>query len=140
MLFDKKEIKSLAALKGIKAADITAEQIASVNADLNEIGIEGVELNVTGKLTTVISDLAASKKETGELAEKVKTLETEKTDLSQKITGLEGEKAELTTRLEKMPAAVAEEPEAEVDKITSEGSPDKLVSEAQARMEEQMGL
>lgn len=60
-----KQLKSLTAIKGKKAEDITAEEITAVNTELQEEGFEGITVAIAGSQLTA-EDLAdaVSQKET----------------------------------------------------------------------------
>jgi hypothetical protein len=132
-IFGKKEMKSLSALKGVKAADVTAEQLDAVNADLKELGIEGIEVSEAGRLQSVNAELDTAKGELKTATDKnTANAETIKNQ-AVKITELEG-------KLSNMQAEKPKEAEAKEDKISSEGSPDALVSSLNEKMEKDMGL
>ena len=56
-LFDKKQITTLAPVKGIAADKITPEQLAAINAEFAELGYEGIEVSATGTLATAANNL-----------------------------------------------------------------------------------
>ena len=91
---NKKELKALAALKGVDADAITAEQIAAVNAELVEAGINGVTLVQSGAETITAEAVAA-------LNQQITDLTTANAELSAEVAsfkpqGGEGEEEETT--------------------------------------------
>ena len=74
---NKKELKALAALKGVDADAVTAEQIAAVNAELAEAGINGVVLAQAGAETITPEALAALNQQITDLTAANTTLSNE---------------------------------------------------------------
>lgn len=117
-IFGKKTIESLSALKNVEAKDITAEQIAAVNAELAEAGLIGIEANVLGSLA------AASNKST-EHEQAISSLKDELQAANDTVAAKDQMIAELNEKLKALPSAVAEEVETTDDKITGKGSETK---------------
>lgn len=117
-IFGKKTIESLSALKNVEAKDITAEQIAAVNAELAEAGLIGIEANVLGSLAAAtqasvsheqaVSDLQASLQSSNDL-----------------VATHEATIAALNEKLKNIPGANVEDIETADDKITGKENENK---------------
>ncbi len=125
-IFGKKTIESLSALKNVKAEDITAEQIAAVNAELAEAGLIGIEANVLGSLSA-----ATQKNESHEQA--VSDLQTSLQSSNDLVATHEATIAALTEKLKNIPGANASDIEVNDDDITgrnaNENDIDKKMTE-----------
>jgi hypothetical protein len=84
---NKKELKALAALKGVDADAVTAEQIAAVNAELAEAGINGVVLAQAGA-ETITAEAAAA------LNQQITDLTTANGDLSAELASFKAQAGE----------------------------------------------
>jgi len=98
------KIKALSALKGKKAAEITAEEMTALNAELATLDLEGIvvhqanadlftQAQITGKVTAAVTEAVTARE--GELATVHKTavdaLNATATQRDARITELEGE-------------------------------------------------
>jgi hypothetical protein len=110
-IFGKKEMKVLASLKNVEAKDITAEQIAAVNAELAEAGLIGIEANLFGSSNVASENIAAHEQAVSDLKAELQSSK----DLA---ATHEATIAELTEKLAKTPAAAVEEVATGDDKIT----------------------
>lgn len=124
----KKEIKSLSAIKGIAADQITAEQVDAVNAEFAELGFEGIEVAIVGSAAKATEELTAA-------TDAKATAEASLEAANKKVE-------ELTAKLEKTAGAKTEEPTVEGDKIkvaTSENEED-LDAKITGNLKAQHGL
>lgn len=130
-LFGKKEIKSLAAIKGLAAENVTAEQIDAINAEFAELGFGGIEVAINGTLTEAARQLNTAD---NTIAEHEATISTR----DARITELETENA----YLKKAPAADASAAGTAEDKIetTTVEDPNKLANDISAKIRAEKGL
>lgn len=106
-MFEKKiKIESLSAIVDKKADEVSAEQIAAINTELQAAGISGIEVSVAG----TISGLQET------ITEKDSAISTANADLKKANETV----AELQTKLGAAPAAETEEIQVEKDKIKDE--------------------
>jgi hypothetical protein len=133
---DKKEIKSLAALKGVAAADITADQIAAINEEFSAMGLAGIEVSVAGSVASLTSAVETASADAQAAAEQAAE---ELSSANERITALEADLAEANTRLGQ-PAATAEEVVIEADKITADGSKNEADEKITAELKAKYGL
>ena len=134
-LFGKKEIKSLAAVKGKAADEISVEQINAINEEFAEIGFEGIEVAVAGTLSESATQLNTAN---DTIATHVATIEAKTTELE----AANAKVAELTAKLEKKPAAAAAEPAATEDPIKPVGGEEKdtFIEDLSTRIKAERGL
>lgn len=87
-LFGKKEIKSLAAIKGLAADAVTVEHIEAINAEFAELGFVGIEVAINGTLSEAATQLNTAN-------DTIATHEATIGTRDARITELETENAEL---------------------------------------------
>lgn len=103
-MFEKKiKIESLSAIKDKKADEVSAEEIAAINTELQAAGFSGIEVSVSG----TISGLQQT------ITEKDSAISTANADLKKANETV----AELQTKLGAAPAAETEEIQVKKDKI-----------------------
>lgn len=78
---DKKEIKSLGAIKGVLAKDITPDQIKAINEEFKSLGFEGIEVTHAGHVDSLATEITQK-------TEALKASEGKVTDLTAKVAEL----------------------------------------------------
>ena len=119
-MFDKTKVKSLTSLKDKAAADITAEEIAAVNTELNEIGLSGIEVSVAGSLKAESDKAIEATANIETLTADLATANESVSDLTAKLEASNAKVEELTAKLASTPAANTTETPVAKDKIKTE--------------------
>jgi len=93
-MFGNKKIESLTALKGVDAANITAEQIAAVNTELADLGISGIEVSIAGALTKASTDLSTANADLNKVKEDLQKAQDDLVEANSTIESLNAQLAE----------------------------------------------
>lgn len=118
-MFDKTKVKSLSNLKDKAAKDITAEEITAVNTELNELGINGIEVSVAGTLTAEAEKATNLATELQTANESLETANASNEQLTADLAAANEKITELEGKLAKAPAVTKVETTVEADNIDS---------------------
>ncbi len=137
IMFDKTKVKSLTSLKDKAAADITAEEIAAVNTELNEIGLSGIEVSVAGSLKAESDKATEAAANIEKLTADLASANESVSDLTAKLEASNAKVEELTAKLASTPAANPKETPVANDKIEGSDEDFNFENSASAKIQKQ---
>jgi chromosome segregation ATPase len=131
-----KQLQALAALKGKAAAEITPAELAAVNTELKETGIEGVNVVTAGAVEALETTIAENTTTLAEVTERAETAEAALVTANESVATLEAEVAALKPAETTSASHSNPDPEDEDDETPAE-DPDKAEARV-AKMQEEV--